>query len=546
MQTQNYREQEQDTPPAVPVNRNTVWMVLLTALRIEDFFRQCVDMLDPTILNRPDELTYRYIWAAAVELYNEHRVLPTKDSLWAQTSSRIKSSDEATAATERWAYEIIQEAYNSQIHSTEAIASDLKAARGYLRALIQTRMLYDATSTFVDVVRQAGDVDPATVMAALTSKWQRVSMISERKSLDAIPNVWDRRGKTMTSSGIGWLDEFIGGGGVPGETNVLLGATGVAKTLLSVQMAVSYAISQREYERETGERGKAAIIIIYEDDGLSLQGRIMANAANIPVQTFRKVLTYDYLSRPGFLKDYEKQMQAAKPLDMQLCEMERLQQCLWLNQYLKPIDFGPSLSSEGGNRGLAEVREVCDRTVRELERPLGLIILDWCGLCLYNYLQTKYQNTDALTRELSTFVAAFTRDVVAPHGAVGWAVHQLSGQANDASPSRLPSHSDAQWCKTFAQLAWNCLVLGTKDQKRDICLLGATKSRNAAGKEKMICRVRGDFQRLEPADDEFRLDPHTGRFAEVTELDRLRDTMYDGQTTPPTNASDSDIAMETQ
>jgi hypothetical protein len=293
--------------------------------------------------------------------------------------------------------------------------------------------------------------------------------------------------------------------------NVILGATGVGKTLMAVQQAIAFA--QTQFEREIrGEEPAMGVVISYEDDIKSLQIRAMCRAANIMKNRLESMTEFTDLSTASTMQPYELKMEKHIARDesfIRLGEQERLATAkIWLNKYFKPIDFSTYSTSIGGNGGIAEIRPILEMLQEQNNMRVGYLWVDWAGMSVRRKLRYQGRNIDGgiLSAELGGYVQEINEAVAAPLGIPVTVLHQLRGQANKRSPVVVPDHADAEWCASFAVNAWFVLTIGTKDRESNACLVAGTKTRRGQGHPAVLCRINGAFGEIVPAGDDLTID----------------------------------------
>ncbi len=87
-----------------------------------------------------------------------------------------------------------------------------------------------------------------------------------------------------------------------------------------------------------------------------------------------------------------------------------------------------------------------------------------------------------------------------------WVAHQLAGSALKTSRSR-PTHSDADWCKSFANYAYYAFVLCNPDKATGVIPFRCTKARRSEQLPDKLLKIRSDMKLIDVSnryrDDEF-------------------------------------------
>jgi len=228
---------------------------------------------------------------------------------------------------------------------------------------------------------------------------------------------------------------------------------------------------------------------------------------------------------------YEIQQQSEKDPARRLGEQERIESVAgWMNEFVCPVDFSSSPTSEGGNGHINEVVYKLDQLQNDYGMPINKVILDWAGVAVDRYMEVD-NNTEKTTKtqELGKYVRRVHDQITTQFGCTAWVMHQLRGQVSRTAPGIPLQHTDAEWCSGFAQSAWTALVLGTKDNVQNLCSLNASKTRQSAGKQSQIMYIDGEFSQLVPRSG-LTLDPHTRSIVSRHEAAQIADYAEEGAT----------------
>jgi hypothetical protein len=399
------------------------------------------------------------------------------------------------------------------INSVDMTKFDDQLAMDYLRAFILDRTVGERMQTAVDNIRSGSAIDFPKIVAELNSELNIVTAIRQDTNYDALPMIkaYENIPRSANAIGIELYDSLMDGGFERPGANVLLGPTGVGKTLMGLDMSVSYAMQQYNLYL-AGKEGRIVIFITREDGKKKIRDRVMCNIAQIPKDRLAEIRTYSDFSTSSNLRPYEiERYRATTNPELRLGEQERLEQATVTLQFLKVVDFSNLNTSQGGAGGVPEVAAVAESIRKKTGKPLGLLIDDWAGAAVErctNYYQAVTQHRSEL---LSSWVKQQLDLVAGPLNIGVFVVHQLRGQVGKNPPTKIPTHADAEWCTTFANHAQYALVLGTKDQDSNACYLAATKTRDGEGKKAVLCWIDGQYGHLVRAGDKYRVDPQTNR-----------------------------------
>ena len=493
--------------------------------------RSCCAVLN---FNQRGEVVYGLIWDCALEFNKHMRTLPSFRALHSLVYSRAGqfglTTDNLTEATEllRWIYTTPESSY------------DVEFASAYLKTFLYDRTIGDIFSSVVDIRRYGTGVNYPALVQRFESFSRCIDKLQCTTDFTTIPDVWDMAAHPKIPTGVGFIDDLMHGGAHINDANVLLGATGVGKTLMLHQIAIAFAKQQFDIETHGGQP-KFAAIVSYEDELSQLQIRAMSGAALVNAQRLQMMQHFHDLSTSDNLQPYEHKMYEKEDPELpRLGEQERIKAMKpILNRYMKLIDFSGGEKSMGGFGGISEVRAIIETAQDKAGIPIGYILLDWAGMAVRRNMRYAGRSVDKISLELVDYVQTIKDMVVSPLGAPALVAHQLRGLANRNSPTKLPDHTDAEWCSSFAVNAPYALVIGPKDREANACLFGVTKTRRGAGSAAVLCKINGDFCEMVPAGKELQIDPHTKRIVSRRDISQIKNNVASGR--PVEEDDDSDF-----
>lgn len=494
-------------------------LLLTHILRQPKVFQVAQQNLLPEHFMNVGEGHYRAIWETALEYWNKYHTLPTYQALSGMVLSRMEADPGYMPETIKTAADLMEWMYGPQFPETEL--SPPAAAMEWLQDVLMDRVVGHQLR---EQMRIGGGFTVKSLPAMVTKLSDlmgRVAVVQSFPTGLAVPERWEESAVPLRTTGIKMLDDAMFGGVEPGEVHVILGPTGVGKTMLGTQILTASARVTNELCATGKGTPELSVYFSYESPARDLQVRVMSYAARIQKTRLERMATFDDLTTEGKLMEYEINMQranAAAAGSRIAGERERLDEVRpWLNKYLRLVDFtGVKIPGEPvrGYRGLDECREVVDHFQQSSGYPVGTIVLDWAGMIVERYLRTKGLPLDRnLTTELSSFVDRVHEKLTAPTGARAYVIHQVTGQANKKRSGTMLHHSEAMNCATFAVNAWFAFCLGNKDNESNTCKFGATKTRRGEGRAPVVCRINGGFGELVPTDG-YEIDQLSGRIVE--------------------------------
>jgi len=512
-------------------------LVLMHLARCEDVFMTGYTSIDDSFFSY-EELIYQVTWATIKEHHDTYGILPSYQTVSTIVLSRLSTSPMILPGQVEDADHLLSWMYGEDNPESSL---DPAVAVSLLQMLLLDRRVKGPMQQAVMSLNVSPDRLPSLV-ESLTQRTSDIMSLTGIPDSDPFPTNWEQHFRPTIRTGVPVLDHYMHGASGSQEAHVILAPTGVGKTLLGCQIAVSMAAIESAKERNNKGRGKLQVIVSYELGLRDMQTIVVSNAAKIDRNRLAVMKNPKELSTEHNLELYEKELFAA---DISRGvrvpgEQQRLQEAKEsLNDFLRIADFSGARMANGkryGNGGIAEIGSVLERYRVETEREIGVVIIDWAGLCLSRYLASKNIDSSRMTAELSQFISLVHSDICCRFDCVAWVTHQLAGTVTGKSPTYPVSHADAMQCKTFAISAWHVFCLGNKDKDTNTCVLWNTKGRNSASRPETICKIMGAISTIVPA-EEYTIDSHTGKivprraveaFLQEQQLIESQELIYNG------------------
>lgn len=264
--------------------------------------------------------------------------------------------------------------------------------------------------------------------------------------------------RNRRSTGISFLDRAMGGGTEPGEVYTVLGPTGAGKTLLGLQITYSGAI-------EFVSDADVNVYYTYELALPAVISRVVSMVSQIPIDRLAAIY-----SNPG-------EMYNVGDRD----EFDRIGRAVtFLNRRCLFRDFSGA-HVDGrifGSGGIGEV--VSDlEAITQAGRTVRTVVIDWALAMIRREIMNRSKNEDKVVSYLATMVQSLANEVARRFNCNVWILHQLSPEASKKSLKSIPDHTDAEWCKSFANYAWYSFALSKEDQNTGLQYVACTKSRRS-------------------------------------------------------------------
>ncbi len=491
-------------------------------LRRRDVFDAAREQLTPEDLCEPNEDGYRLIWRMLLDYVGEYDTLPGQEVAAAlavrQATSRPSGNDTVCTEIEQiinWAW--------SETWADEDMFND-DAALIILEDVLRDRHLRRPVSVMLahspqGVVRGLDDLLPE-----LWARRERISTIrqplSGRGYVDYDESEYAIDGVPL-ATGVTYIDEIMLGGSRPGEVNVLLGPTGVGKTLLSLQMFTGAAAHTDAAVNAGDSESLLHVYVHYECPLAEIRMRALVCGAQIHCEhaDAKAQGTYEYTSG-GHVHEYEQRLEGVSGLG----EAERRSAFVQvMNEHAWFMDFSGN-STSGKSRGMGGVPEIAaalQAVQRQTGKKIGIVFVDWAGMAVRRYLDSKNKDESHQTAMLIKYVDTLKREVADRFGAAVWVAHQIRGECNRWAPTKMPTKADAEYCRSFAVNAAYCFCMSTKDIATSACRIVADKTRRSAPRVPAIMFIDGELGRMRFADGEFVCDPRSHRIVPSAEAARI-------------------------
>jgi len=514
---------------------DTGWEIefmLMHIVRDEAVFQMAVSELTPEMLSKPSEVPYQHIWRAILEHYQEYSVCPKYETLAMRALAAIEQDPIARVDPEIGAMMLkrsewlLEWMYDTTINPPDSI--EPAPAKDILRNLLISRGPEDELRRAIENSVGNRVINLPELVANAKQRIENIEAMGKTVDDSSFPDSFAQAAKPKWPTGVEFIDRVMDGGSEPGDCNVLLGPTGGGKSTLAMQMATSTARLQSQLAQRgvDGEPG-LVVFVSYEDSLRMMRIRAASFAARVLKNHLRDLRSDDLLSTVGNLHPYEQSMYASEQQTSEMLgEQERLEMVKpWIKKHMVMVDYHDP--KNGGRGHVTEVRQKLTAVQQERGMPIKMVVLDWAGNLVSNYLQGVDGSIEGskMSLELQNLVNRAKHEIAAPFNTCVWIPHQLTGKSCKAAPAHFPHHADAQWCSMFSDHAWYAFVIGTKDLEHNVCQFGATKTRHGETLPPTILRIDGAMCRMTDVSQHFEVDEVTRRLTPKSEASRFHSNL---------------------
>lgn len=433
--------------------------------------------------NDAAELKFYFLFYAMHQLFERHKtitkhMLLTELNAWHTAGALHLAAGEfeAIAATDGF----IAEAFDTPKDDSHAGDAERQYGQDILKRFINARMIKTEVQDVVRSTTDAAPVNMPTKLEQITKKAQAVRFIGQSIVSAALMPEFGAHIELPpppVPTGVGWIDNFIGGFRA-GDLIGVLGPYGGGKST----MMATLAVRQAEHFYNSGQN-KLSVFICYEDDAKRMGGLFWSAAARIRRNLFQDNANFwaDFTT-PETIMEYERQLPENRNGEIIISEADRYRAAkVWLDQNFVLLDF--SANSEHGGRGtggVAEIVATLTALCEERNMQIGFVAVDYAGLMLNRELsQNKStKNQEQIWRQMQQLPDDLRTMVAAPFNATVLLAHQLAGgDIKKIPPYKHVTHLDAQGSKAFAENLHACMCLNTRDQFTNVSTINWSKIR---------------------------------------------------------------------
>jgi hypothetical protein len=492
----------------MPINRLSaahVRLFVTILMQNETIFSHFKSKL--TVAHFPEE-SYQLLYRVLLDHYKENNSLPSFTEIWADLESMLEQDSEIISDASRLDLEDFL-SYAADPDTFDGASVHSKKLENFALR-IGREILMRAQSHGLQLALNAG-IDDKDLPLFLQKTQLELEMlktmgIKDKQALTFDVD-WDKRDpKIIRTTGIGFLDKYLGGGACVGEVYGIMAPYGTCKTTIAVMLWCESAkhCYEEKLENSEGPHGISVLVTYEAAKAPEILHRALMYAARVNRESLDKMGMEglaSLLDDPENPLDYERKL-FKQEIDDGVFKPERSRvesAIVWLNSHTLCLDFSGSDKDypTAGSNGISEIvqRIKLELRTRGPSYYVRNVIIDYLGLMVDRdvTLENPKNGRQEDHKSYSTAVARIVREISKPFNCHSVVFHQLSGHANSMlSPTKTLHHTDAKGSKSFGENLDFSFVIGnlTTDSMGQIA---CTKHRRVRKMPPSIIRVDGEF-----------------------------------------------------
>lgn len=433
--------------------------------------RYCLDKLRPEFFIGPGEQPFQLLWRTVLDYYREYQQFPKTADVQVLITSRLGQAHyypEGILNPINRILDIVDEENGENLNRAYALD---------LAKLIVARYFKETLKE--NLIRSNGD--DAAFSRLIEEHYQRFKSHTNYAALDVNPYVPRDlselldRGSSVPYN-IPFIDAVMGGGCRTGEVYCLLGPTGGGKSLLALQL-----VTDQSYYFHINNLADINVFFTYELTRSETYIRAYAQLMDVPPQKIEAVAQ----QKLSFTEEEGRRYDLANHI---------LQDHLWIVDFSMP-DPKAGITRAGS---LHDVVNYLQTLQERFRRPIRSVVLDWAGIIVEREITLKNQDISRLrSSELTSFVQRVKDMIAGPFSCSVWVVHQLSGDMTNKPPHMPMHHSNAQWCKSFANNATYAMCLGNIDPNHNVMTFNCSKARRSRREPVKLLKITDSLRFVE-------------------------------------------------
>jgi len=435
------------------VDLSVIKYVLIHALADNEVQRFCIRGLKPEHFILPEEKPFAVLWRVFLDYFEEFNRPPDVTTLTVLISSRLQQAHVYPEFVLDQVEDILQ------IVETVSPTELNRACAIDLAKLIIARYFKDTMSE--RLTKMNGDdtafvkfLDDIYAQFKTSTRFSAYPVDPEAPELTTLIEEFE-----TTPHRISFIDDLMGGGCRANEVYCLLGPTGGGKSLLSLQL-----VTEQATYFYTERLNFINVYFTYELSKRDTIIRAYAQTTNLPLQRLEQLAR----NQDTFTEEEQRRYELARDI---------------LRNCYRIVDFSGSDPATVDATNGGDLHEVVDYLLKLQEttgRKICTVVLDWAGIIVEREAMLHNKDISRVrVSELTSFVQRVKDLIAGPLNCSVWAVHQLAGEVSNKPPHIPTHHSQAQWCRSFANNAVYAFCLGPQDSDTRVMTLNCSKSRRS-------------------------------------------------------------------
>ena len=460
-----------------------------------------------TVAHFPEE-SYQLLYRVLLDFNKENNCLPSFTEIWADLESMFEQDSEIISDGGRIDLEdFLSEATDPDFLNSEQ-AHSKKLEKFALR--IGRRILMFAQTDKLQLALDKGieEKDLPFVLQKVQIELEMLKTMGIKDKAALTFDIdWDKRDpRIIRTTGLGFIDKYLGGGSAEGEIYSIMAPYGTCKTTLAVMLWCEAAKQcyEEKLENSNSKHGISVLVTYEAPKSPEILHRALMYAARVNRASLDKMGMEglnSLLDDPENPLDYERKL-FAREIEDGVFEPERFRvekAITWLNSHTLCLDFSGSDKDypTAGSNGIDEIlhRIKLELRTRGPNYYVRNVIVDYLGLMVDRDSTLKEQEKGRQEdhKTYQTAVARLVREICKPLNCHCFVMHQLSGHANSMlSPTKTLHHTDAKGSKSFGENLDFSLVIGNLNSD-SMGQIACTKHRRFRKVPPSIIRVDGEY-----------------------------------------------------
>lgn len=464
-----------------------------------------------------EEESYRLLCRVLLNYYEANSCLPSYTELSVELETLLEEDESILDDDDREKLEeFLAFAYDEDTFTGCPVTSE-KAEKFAIKAFqkLLTRKVYHLVQTETPT-----SVDELPMFTQrLVQSLEQIKFVEHNKGANVSFEVnWDKNHpKLYCTTGLSYLDKYMGGGTSAGESYGLMAPYGTCKTTLAVMLWTTTARQNyADYLEADGpddeKKVGLSVLVTYE---AAKAPEILHRAVMYAAEVSR--LSLDKMGLDGLASlandsanplPYEK-VRFAQQIEhgVFVPERQRVQNITpVLNKHTVCFDFSGAdpKAPTAGNGGVDEIVRWLRLELKargEKTHYIRNVIIDYLGIMVDRDSSQKDKNKKEDHKIYQLAVQEINTKICKPFACHSWILHQLSGSANAMlSPTKTLHHTDAKGSKSFAENLDFCFVIGNLNNDA-MGQIACTKARRFRKLPPSVIQVDGEFNTVKAMDN---------------------------------------------